>query len=64
MQIREWEVREVRHPRRKADLIKLWTVISTIMNLIAIGTMVAVIVYEVWALCKRLRSRRVSRRFQ
>lgn len=55
MQIREWEVREVRHPRRKADLIMLWTVISTIMNLIAIGTMVAVIVYEVHALYERWR---------
>lgn len=33
----------------------LWTVISTIMNLIAVGTMVAVIVYEVQALYKRWR---------
>lgn len=64
MQIREWEVREVRHPRREADLRMLWTVIFTIMNLIAVGTVVAVIVYEVRALCKRWRSRRVSRRFQ
>lgn len=53
MQIREWEVREVRHPRREADLRMLWTVISTIMNLITIGTMVAVIVYEVHALYER-----------